>query len=480
VARDILRIVEPDQVTAVKDLNDGTTVYLVKDSLNFTPPQPAAGLRKGGRGRWEGYQQLSDIRDNGALSFSLIISWLTHPNVPTALDHANDFCAAISSTLLGRMIEFRHRNASESSFFDVRGAAGYQPNLRLNLLEQKSAMAFDFKIPVGPLVRNAPVTLAASASTAFPAKVALPTAIVGKAPALADLELDIPVGGAAPLFAAVGWSKRIGAGSPPFGIVEGEAANGSSFTGISGGDASMRGGSYLYQDLTAATYSLAYWYVEPWRMDPDEFSEDIDVEVYAVLRMPSTAYSLRCVLSSPPTEGAIYGQRFGDLGSRGRTIVPPYSSTQKRITRLGVVRMPCVPQHGRWLMLEFYWDGGSYDYLGVDYLVMIPAKRSVAGPTGKASDYATYPRFIPSNVATKRVLKHNGSGLVAVGGGAEMPYGGMGSRIELPPGDVDVTVLLASMVPDDPTINDTGLQLSHSGTLRARTFPRNYSLRGSS
>ncbi|MBA2724381.1 MAG: hypothetical protein H0U53_00170 [Actinobacteria bacterium] len=478
MARDLLQIVDKD-LTFVKALNDAVSAFLVKDSLQHTPSAPGGGIRRGGRGRWEGYQQLTDVRDNGELSFSLIITWLTIPSNASTLEFANEISGELSSAMLGRLIEFRHRESNVSSFFEVRGPAQYKMNFRLGLLGSKKAIECEFRVPVGPLIRGNPVLMGASATVAFPAKVALPLAVTGKAPALCDMEIDVPTNNVAPpIFAAVGWSKRM-AGSPPFGIIEGESINGSNFDGlVASGDATMRGGGYAYKDLAIGTYGQAYFLIQPWLMTPDDFSDDIDVEVYAVLKIPSTAYGLRCAVSTTPTEGAAFGQRYGDLGTRGRPIVAPSSTAQKRITNLGVVKIPCVPVHSRWLMLEFFWNAGSSGLLSVDYLVLLPARRSVSGPTGKVSD-ATYPRFMPALVGTtKRVLKHDGTGLISIDNGSEMPYPGMGARIELPPGDVDVTVLLASMVPDDPSINDSGLILSHNGTLRARTYPRNYSVRG--
>ena len=83
--------------------------------------------------------------------------------------------------------------------------------------------------------------------------------------------------------------------------------------------------------------------------------------------------------------------------------------------------------------------------------------------------------FIASTSDTTKTVRADLSGAVAsatANAGADTGLGG--SRLWLPPGNVDLLVKLSSTVPDDPTVDASDEQLSHTSVTGAVSLVTRY------
>lgn len=311
----------------------------------------------------------------------------------------------------------------------------------------------------------------------LPDKITLGGTIPGNAPALCDLHVTPSGGSAPPVSAVIGWTKRPGApiaGSvAPFGILEGES--GADHVGWTYEvDAGSRGGNRLALTTAGAGSASATWAIDPSTLLAEEYSQgEISLEIWGVMVLASTLVTPKVVLSAHPFDGTDFGaERFADEGSVGRALVKPSAGTVRRPVRLGTLRLPTDPV--RWkVRVAASWLTGSSGTIGLDYLVIVPARQRMASPTGMANDSA-YPRFVPSIAETTRILKGDGSGAIAKPPGEPVQDGGLGVPLELPPGAVDLVVKLSSLVPDDPSVSAASEQLSHAATVHASVTPRSF------
>ncbi len=109
------------------------------------------------------------------------------------------------------------------------------------------------------------------------------------------------------------------------------------------------------------------------------------------------------------------------------------------------------------------WATGSTGTVGLDYLVMVPARQRASSVSSQPNDTA-FPRFIASTAATTKTIRHDLSGLVASGSANPGRDSGLGGTLlEMAPGNVDLVLKLSSLVADDPTVDATSEQLAHTG-----------------
>lgn len=299
---------------------------------------------------------------------------------------------------------------------------------------------------------------------------------------------------------------------PTFGVIEGEniapdltqITSGSGTLGVIS-DTAGRGQQVLSYDATSAGVALAYWYLDPNAIAPDEFTlGEIDVEVFARIQLNagSTATLLGQV---EPTErnGLVLAGRkryTREYGAVAKTLVLPSSSFRYRLVKIGTFPMivdRTNPQRWRLRLLETL---SSTNGLRVDYLLIHPVRYRACPPTGKQDDGGvTYPNFIPpdpnwgaTNYAMTKIFRADGSALIRnpipstnrnVSLPPAFPDHGLGKQIQFPVGAVDLGFKLSDTIPDDPTVNTAadmsgGASASWQCTLRAMIWPRYYVGRG--
>ena len=337
----------------------------------------------------------------------------------------------------------------------------------------------DVSVPVAPLVRKAALQSISIASTTMPATVALGSSITGDAPALADLSLRTSGGSAAPIWALVAWWKRVTAtplsGSvAPVGIIEAESGTMTTWSSVA--NAAYRGGNGAQATTSGAGTAQTVIPVDPSVLTPDDFTQStVDVEVWVDYRLASTVVSPRLIASMTPTSG-FGATRYTEMGAAGRLLTLPSTGTVKRFTRLGVLTMPVdTLSPVKWdLKIAASWAAGSSGAFGADYVCLVPVRQSARGRTGVAND-SGYPKFIASTSDTIKTVRADLSGAVAsstANAGADTGLGG--SRLWLPPGNVDLLVKLSSTVPDDPTVDASDEQLSHTSVTGAVSLVSRY------
>lgn len=275
-------------------------------------------------------------------------------------------------------------------------------------------------------------------------------------------------------------------GLPPFGIVPAESCDTGDLSGWAiSADANYRHGQGLKVTAAGAGTAAAMWFIDPALLAADEFTlQELDVEVFAKVDLASTLVSPKLNISCRPEAGTNFGQeRFtGEWQSGGRLLTKPSAGSVFRTVRLGILTLVCDPDRPvRWkLRAAASWAVGSTGNYGLDELYLVPVRKRAANPTGIANG-SSYPKFVASTAETTKTVRSDLSGLAAKPPANPFPDSGLDgmTQLELPPGNVDVLVKLASTVPDDPTSDTTSEQKEHSGTVHVSVWPRVHLLRGS-
>lgn len=466
-------------VVTLRDLENGSTFQSVRDSWVVTPGQRKPTWAQSQR-RYGGARQTGETHDNGAIEWKILVNGATA-----------DACLANVELLLGDLeglavarddlrIEWRPDGDTVSTYYEVRGPAAWQPEYQWAQFAGALSMVVAIKIPVAPLAELTAYNIAIG-STTMPATVALASAVTGSAPAKASIALTTSGGTAAPIWALLGWTKR--PGSPlassvaPFGIIEAETGA-SLATWANTANASYRGGNGLQVTTAGAGTASALFAIDPSVMAPDEFTPgEVQIEVWARVLLQSTLVSPRLTLSLEPFAGTSFGgaQYSAEYGSVGKLLTLPSTTNVLRLVKLGTLSMPVdAAAPLKWnLKVAASWAAGSTGAFGLDYLELVPARQRALSPSAKPND-ATYPDFIASTGATTKTIRSDLSGRVASGAGNAGRDSGLGGAlIELPPGNVDLAVMLSSVVADDPTVDASTMQISHTAvTGNVRVTPR--------
>ncbi len=465
-------------VTTIRDFEDSSTIFSVKDSWVVVPGQRKTTQADSQR-RYGGSVPTGETHSNGEISWAMLVKGTTA-----------DLCIATVEAIIGDLeslrvtrddlyIAWRPDGATNSVYYEVRGPATYATDYKWAQFAGALSMVITLKVPVAPLAEGAAVDIAIS-STTMPAQVVLGTAIPGDAPARASLALTTSGGAAAPIFALIGWTKRattpLASSSAPFGIFNAYTAMTPTTWAVTV-DALYRGGSGLKTTTAGAGTASALLPVDPSTLSSDDFTPgEIAVEMWARVQLASTVVSPRVTLSVQPFAGTSFGgeQYSAEFGSVGKLLTVPTASAF-RFVKLGTLTLPVDAgqplKHN--VKVAASWATGSSGVFGLDYLVLVPARQRALSPTSKTND-ASYPKFIASTGATTKTIRHDLSGRVASGAGNPGRDSGLGgSLIELPPGNVDLMVKLSTLVPDDPSLDSTSEQISHTGvTGSLRVTPR--------
>jgi hypothetical protein len=466
-------------VATLLDLETGVTYQSVRDTFTVTPGQRKPTMAQSQR-RYGGSRQTGESHENGAISWTILVDGTTA-----------DICTAAVEALIGQVeilavgrsdthVEWRPDGSTASTYYEVRGPATWQPRYSWAQFAGVQSMMVDIKIPVAPLAKLAASNIT-FASTTMPNTVALSSAVTGNAPALASVALTTSGGTSPPIWALLGWTKRPGtplaSSVAPFGVIEAETANSISTWAVVA-NAGYRGGNALEVTTAGAGTATARIAVDPSVMQPDEFTpSEYQCEVWARVLLQNTHVSPRFTLSLEPFTGTTFGgeQFSAEFGSSGRLLTLPSGANAMRFVKLGTLSLPvdaALPLKHQ-LKVVASWAVGSTGQLALDYLVLVPSRQRALSPSGKPND-AAYPDFIGSTAATTKTIRPDLSGRVASGAGNPGRDSGLGgSLIELPVGNVDLLVKLSSLVADDPTVDGTIEQISHTGvTGSIRVTPR--------
>lgn len=271
-----------------------------------------------------------------------------------------------------------------------------------------------------------------------------------------------------------------GAGAPPpFGIIEAESADNGDLVGWAiGTESTARTQSWVLDTTVsgAETYAAGWW-IDPNLLLPDDFTlGEVDVEVWARMAIENTNVSPRVILSARPEAGTSFGaERFtAEWQSAGALLTIPSAGLVYRMTRLGTLTLPVDPASpARWkLWLAGSTAAGSTGRFGLDFLVCALSRYRASSPSGKVND-TTYPKFITSVAETAKTITSDLRGRVAKPPLAATADRGLGGTpLELPPGNVDLLVLLSSLVPDDPTSSSASEVHQFTATIHASIWPR--------
>jgi hypothetical protein len=302
-----------------------------------------------------------------------------------------------------------------------------------------------------------------------PTKIQFSGPIPGDAPALSKIVVGTAAAGPQVPFALLSWTRSTGATSNvPFGVIEAESTP--NLVGwASAADANYRGGNGLKATVAgAANLDAAFSGIDLRALEPDDYRDDeVEIELWGRFELASTLVNPTVIVRG---SWGVRNTYTAEYGTAGKPLVLPSSGTQFRFVRLGTLTMP-VATGGALVAgtigVNATTTGGSGQF-GFDYLVITRANRRVLSPTAKAYD-SNYPPFLFTGGL--KVIRPDLSGrLLALSApDVELWDSGLGgSLIELPPGLIDLTVKLSSLVPDDPTANSTTETLSHAATIQLR------------
>jgi hypothetical protein len=309
--------------------------------------------------------------------------------------------------------------------------------------------------------------------------------IPGTAPALLDVDVTVDVSTTVTSSGSLGWSllswwdrptltptaidagsNGIAQASPPFGFWDADTTTYPTWFGIdpigftsTSANIAASGGNLLWDSSVG---SPDYWQfhvmVDPSVVEPDEFTNEVKVELWARVYQSGGLTSLTATASALPFGAGELAFRYtSEWGSSGR-LVP--TAAGWRVHRLGIISLP-VDKHARspWLIvLRLIAGNGSSGTFGLDWLAGVPVRSRAVLPTSKVQD-ASYPKFIPGgvgNVATRRIY----SDLTGASGGENAPpnwysmtRGMSGAPLIINGGArPQVLVLTSDQVPDDPSL----------------------------
>jgi hypothetical protein len=473
--RRIVRLSSSGTPSTVVDLADGTNYQSVRGSFNITPGQRKQTMADSQR-RYGGSRATGETHDNGEIGWKMLVAGAT---ADLCLSNFDAAIGALELATMDLYLQWQPDGATTSRYYELRGPAVWQPTYEWAQFLGAKSMYGDIRLPVAPLSRRATSTLSI-ASTTLPATIALGS-IVGTAPALVDLQLNV-TSATPPIWALVGWTRRptapLASSVAPFGVIQAESGTPTSW--VSTVDANYLGGSGLKITTAGAGTASVLIPIDPSTLAPDDFSTDeIAVEVWGRVELASTVVSPRVFLSLQPFAGLTFGaEQFAvEFGSAGKLLTLPNSGTRFRFVKLGTLNMSSDLSSPLKFNLKVgaSWAVGSTGQFGLDYIVCVPSRARALSPSSEPND-STYPKFIAATSATVKLIRYDLSGRVASGGGAWGRDSGLGgSLLQMPPGDVDLVLKLSSLVADDPTLDATTEVISYPSVAGSvRVVPRDY------
>ena len=254
---------------------------------------------------------------------------------------------------------------------------------------------------------------------------------------------------------------------PPFGVFYPAEADSQFVWAVSG------------RTVTVAnpTTCRTIFYVDPSLMQPDDFTDTIDVEVWVRYTLASTATNPTFTAYAYPEGGGSSASRYTpEFGSSGRVVTKPSAGSATRLTRLGTITLPVNKQdRSRWATVVQFTGSGT-GTVTFNEMYIIPARSRCCGPTGKPLD-SSYAQWT-NNVLDNKTIRSDLSGFNRGTGKplAEAPGLG-GSMIEFPPGNMAAFVKISDRVPDDPTSNTNSETTGIDAAFHFAVTPRFWAVR---
>lgn len=464
-------------VTEVIDLEVDGAVIALRDTFQIKRAARQTAMSGTGR-RYQGEWAVTESHKNAEAGWNALVRGDTHNEV---FSNAEAMIAALEPLYVpGLHLEWRPDNVSQSTFYEVRGPATWQPTFQWAQFQGARSMMVEVSVPVAPLARGELVTRSVSAFTA-PNVVQLPSTVPGSAPALADITVGKASGQPTVAFGMLAWWERLP--SPPsgynpvFGIVEAEStlSGGTLTTWTPTSESTARGGSYLAATVSAAGSAVAQYGVSTAGL----VGRTVDVEVWARVSKSANTVSPRCTVSAFTSGGSGARVYTGEHGSAGKSMTRP-SSGGFAISNLGTLTLPLAGVSSSWTVeVKYEWAASASGTLGLDWLMLVPARQRACSPTGEPLD-SHFPRFGPAGTgAFSKLIRSDLSGVLTTGAVASADSGLGGASIELPPGEVDVAVLLSDTMVDEPAGGTSVNSEEWTGTtLAVDVVPRFFAVNG--
>ena len=208
--RRIVTLTASGTVTTLLDI-ESTSILAWRDSFTVTAPprRPVLSTRQR---RYGGARTVQEMHDNGSIQDKVLVK---AGSADAAIAVVSTLLKILESPRQDLYFEWRPGGATTSVFYEIRGPATYQATTSTVRLESSSpSVDVDITIPVAPLARLAPQTFTI-ASTDLPAVTSI-TGVGGDAPGLADISIRSgqTATAAAPIWALIGWWKKITGATP--------------------------------------------------------------------------------------------------------------------------------------------------------------------------------------------------------------------------------------------------------------------------
>jgi hypothetical protein len=409
---DLRRIVRrPSTGTVVvQDVDDQANYYFVRDSFRVAAPprRPALSTRQR---RYGGARVVAETHDNGTIAWSALVKGAT---TDQALSFVEDLLSVLESPATDLFFEWKPETATSSVFYEIRGPATWQPSYSAVQMRGAHSMVVDISIPVAPLAQLDRVTQDLGAITT-PALVELDS-IDGTAPALVDVAIT---GNDPAVFGLIAWAPH---------AVPGPSGNATPFGKHNGPDTTSGGGS---------------WLLSMPNVTPDAFSDEVDVELWAYIKPPTTGSPRASVQVQGVTSGlsAVTNVRY--TAEWGETDPPLNTAGTYQLFRLGVVTVPVDPGHDPfWLLAVSPAVGGK-----LKWVFAVPARSRATSPTGEP--LLDVPTFFLGGGGIKTIRGQDLSGSIQpVDDPVYRDTGIGGSPIEMEPGINDFMLMLSDKVPN--------------------------------
>lgn len=134
----------------VVDLNDGTNVTLIRDTLKVTPPQATQQLADSQR-RYGGGYIAAETHANGAFEAEW---YVTDTTADLQLVRLEALLGILQQPAQGRYVEWRPDGATRSVFYEIRGPGQWEPTYRWIVYQQSKTIQLKAALVVGPLAEG--------------------------------------------------------------------------------------------------------------------------------------------------------------------------------------------------------------------------------------------------------------------------------------------------------------------------------------
>lgn len=277
-------------------------------------------------------------------------------------------------------------------------------------------------------------------------------------------------------------------GRPPLGVVPYggggwlvESSSGGTLGYTTSGVSGLLPASANMTAITGAGTLVVSCIIDPALAGPDDYAAgSVDVDVWLRAAFAATVVSPRVAVWAQHPRAVVGTDTLGmrrmvaPWGTAGK---PLAANTHYRLSRVGPVTVDVHPDDpAPWrLVVALTWAAGSSGAVNLNGLILVPTRARALTPTGLTLSAGGYPAFIGAaggdgRTITKRV-RPDLSGAVEAppARGAYGDSGLGGSLLELPTGAVDMMVLAADQVPDDPA--PAGANVGHPTHLAVAVSP---------